>query len=64
MWHATYCWKALNDDYNFALNLASIGCLHKKVWPSKMIGAAILGILGLPTWEYGDKMTITGSPYG
>ncbi len=62
MWHATYRWKAFNDGYNFALNLASIRCFQKNVWPSKMIGAAILRILGLSTWEFGDKMTFTCSP--
>ncbi len=27
---ATYCWKAFNEGYNFALNLTSIQGLHKK----------------------------------
>jgi hypothetical protein len=27
-WQTTYCWKALDKGYNFALNLISIGGLH------------------------------------
>jgi hypothetical protein len=29
-WHATRCWKALDDGYNFNLNLVLIGGRHKK----------------------------------
>jgi len=29
--HATYSWKALNEGYNFSLNLTLIGGLHKKL---------------------------------
>jgi hypothetical protein len=35
-WHATYSWKYLNEGYNFAWNLTSIGDLHKKLWLSKV----------------------------
>jgi hypothetical protein len=30
-WHATRRWKALDEGYNFGLNLISIGGLHKKL---------------------------------
>jgi hypothetical protein len=30
-WRATYRWKALNEGYNFALDLISIGGLHGKL---------------------------------
>jgi hypothetical protein len=50
-WCATCFWKVLDKDYNFVSNLTSIGGLHKKLWPSKMLIMPILGILGLPTWE-------------
>jgi hypothetical protein len=39
---------ASNKGYNFALNLNSIGGLHKKLWPSKLPRVPISGILGLP----------------
>jgi hypothetical protein len=35
-WHATSRWKALNEGYNFVLDLTSIGGLHKKLWASKV----------------------------
>jgi len=38
MWCAMYPWKALDKDYNCALNLASIRGLHKKLWASKVLG--------------------------
>jgi len=44
MWCGIYYWKAINKGYNFALDLTSIGSLHKKLWPSKMPKVPILGI--------------------
>jgi len=50
-WCATYCWKYLDKEYNFSLNLISIGGLHERLWASKVTRIPILGILGLSTWE-------------
>jgi hypothetical protein len=36
----------------------SIGGLHKKLWPPKVIGVPILGNFGTTTWESQDKMTL------
>jgi len=47
-WHTTYCWKALNEGYNFALDLVSIKGFHTKLCTPKVIGIPILEILGLP----------------
>jgi hypothetical protein len=47
-WHVTYHWKALNEGYNFASNLTSIGGLHTKLWAPKVVEIPILGISGLP----------------
>jgi hypothetical protein len=47
-WRATYCWKALNEGYNFAIDLTSIKGLNTKLWASKVVGVPILGISGLP----------------
>ncbi len=44
MWHVTYCWKALEKGYNFALGLHT----------SKVPRIPILGISGLPTWEFSN----------
>ncbi len=43
-WRVTYCWKALDECYNFALNLISIGGLHTKLWGPKFVEIPILGI--------------------
>jgi hypothetical protein len=34
--HATYRWKALDEGYNFVLDLTSIKGLHKKLWTFKV----------------------------
>ncbi len=47
-WHATYCWKAFNEGYNFALDFISIGSLHAKLWGPKVVGVPTLAISGLP----------------
>ncbi len=47
-WCDTYRWKVLNEGYNFALNLISIGGLHTKLWGSKVAGVPTLAISGLP----------------
>jgi len=46
-WRATYRSKALNKDYNFALDLISIGGLHKKLWPAKSRESRL--------WEFQDS---------
>jgi hypothetical protein len=50
-----YFWKTLEKTYNFSLNLASIGGLHKKLWASKVAKVLISKISGLPTWESWEK---------
>jgi hypothetical protein len=47
-WHATYCWKALDEGYDFVLDLISIGGLHAKLWHPKVVRVPTLTILGLP----------------
>jgi hypothetical protein len=56
---ATYCWKALNKSYNFALDRTSIEGLLAKLWGSKVAGVPIWAILGLPLESLGTK-----SPFG
>jgi len=55
MWHATYCWKALNKGYNFALDLISIKGLHTKLYGPKVMGVLTLEISGLPFGSLGTK---------
>jgi hypothetical protein len=42
------CWKALDEGYNFGLDLVSIGGLHTKLWGTKVVGVPTLAILGFP----------------
>jgi hypothetical protein len=49
-WCATYFWKALDEGYNFSLDLASMGGLHTKLWASKITripGQNDIWVLGL-----------------
>jgi hypothetical protein len=47
-WHLTYHWKTLNEGYNFALDLISIGGLHVKLWTRKVAGVLVVRISRLP----------------
>jgi len=46
-WCVTYCWKALNEGYNFSLDLTSIRGLHTELWASKVAKVPISRILRL-----------------
>jgi hypothetical protein len=48
-WRATYCWKALDKDYNFTLDLITIRGLHAKLWAPKVAGVRTMGISRLPS---------------
>jgi hypothetical protein len=48
-------WKALNEGYNFSLDLILIGCVHTKLWGPKVMGVPTLGISGLPFGNPGTK---------
>ncbi len=54
-WHGTYCWKDLDESYNFGLNLISIGGLCAKLWAPTVIGVPFVGISGLPFDSPGTK---------
>jgi len=47
-WCATYCCKALDEGYNFVLDLISIGGLHTKLWGPKVARVPTLAISGFP----------------
>ncbi len=44
----TYRSKALDEGYNFVLDLVSIGGLYTKLWGPKVAGVPTLAILGFP----------------
>jgi len=52
---ARYRWKALDEDYDFALDLISIGGLHAKLWRPKVVRVPTLANLGLPLGSLGTK---------
>jgi hypothetical protein len=55
---ATHRWKALDEGYNFALDLIAIGGLHRKLWALKVAGVPVVGISGLPLGSPGTKKAI------
>jgi hypothetical protein len=46
-WRAIYGWKDLNEGYNFALDLISIGGMHTKLWAPKVTRVPTLEISGV-----------------
>jgi len=58
----TYCWKALNEGYNFASDLISIKGLHEKLWRPKVTGVPILVISGFALESPGTKSHLDVSP--
>ncbi len=61
-WHVTYCWKALNESYNFALNLISIGGLNRKLWAPKITRVLTIEISGPPFGTPGTKWHLGAGP--
>ncbi len=58
----TYCWKALDKGYNFALNFIAIRSLHKKLCALKVARVPVVGILGLPLGNPGTKNHLNVAP--
>ncbi len=61
-WRETYCWKALDEGYNFVLDLISIEGLQAKLWRLKVVGVPTLAISGLPLGNPGTKSHLDVSP--
>jgi hypothetical protein len=58
----TFCWKTLDESYNFALDLISIEGLHATIWAPKVVEVSIVGILGLPLGSLETKWHLGVSP--
>jgi hypothetical protein len=58
----TYHWKALDEGYNFALDLITIGGLHVELCASKVVGVLIVGILEFPLGSPGTKSHLDVAP--
>jgi hypothetical protein len=52
---ATYCWKGLNESYNFAWDCIAIQGLLAKLWGSKVAGVPFGAISGLPLGSPGKN---------
>ncbi len=61
-WRATYSWKALDEDYNFASDLISIKGLHTKIWTPKVAKVPTLGISKLPLGSIRTKCHLGAGP--
>jgi len=59
---ATYCWKALNEGHNFAVDRISIWSLFTKLWSSKVAGVPTWAISGLPSGSLGTKNHLDVGP--
>jgi hypothetical protein len=62
-WHATYRLKALDEGYNFALDLIAIGGLYTKLWAPKVTSVLIVGISGLPLGSPETKCHLDVAPW-
>jgi hypothetical protein len=54
-WRVTYHWKDIDEGYNFASYLISIGNLHTKLLGRKVAGVPTLKISGFPFGSRGTK---------
>jgi hypothetical protein len=61
-WRATCRWKALNEGYNFSLDLVPIGGLHQKLWSHKVVGLPALAISGFPLGSPEKKSHLDATP--
>ncbi len=61
-WRATYCWKALNEGYNFALDLIASRGMHTKLWAPKVVKVPIVRISGLPLGSPRTKCHLDVAP--
>jgi hypothetical protein len=60
----TYCWKALDESYNFSLDRTSIWGLLAKLWGSKVAEVPIGAISGLPCRSPGREKSFGCRPRG
>jgi len=52
---ATYCWKGLDESYNFAIGHIAIQGFLAKLWGSKVAGVPFVAISGLPLGSPGKN---------
>jgi hypothetical protein len=64
MWSVTHRWKALDEGYNFSLDLIAIGGLHGKLCALKVARVPIVRISRLPLGSPGTKKPFGCGPRG
>jgi hypothetical protein len=62
-WRDTYRWKALNEGYNFAIDISSIKGLQTKLWAFKVVGVPISGISRLQLGNLRTKWHLGVGPW-
>jgi hypothetical protein len=62
MQRATYRWKALDEGYNFALDLITIGGLHRKLCALNVARVLVVGISGLSLGSSRTKSHLDVAP--
>jgi hypothetical protein len=60
-WSATHCWKALDNSYNFGLDLVSIRVRGEELWASKVSGVQTELVSGLHFGSPGKKSHLDAS---
>ncbi len=60
---ATHGWKALNEGYNFSLDLNMIRGLHMKLCALKVAGVPVVGISRLPLGSTRTKSHLDVPPW-
>jgi len=60
-WSATHCWKALEETYNFGLDLVPIRIRGEELWPSKVPRVQTETISGLHFRSLGKKSHLDAS---
>jgi hypothetical protein len=61
-WSATHHWKALEESYNFGLDLVPIRVWGEELWASKVLGVQTGTVLGLHFGSPGKMSHLDASP--
>jgi hypothetical protein len=61
-WSATHRWKALDESYNFVLDLVPIRVRNEKLWASKVLGVETKTVSGFHFGSFGKKSHSDASP--
>ncbi len=63
-WSVMGHWKALEESYNFGLDVTPIEGWSQELWVSKVLGAQLGTIFGTPSWESWENVPFGCSSRG